>query len=50
MKIIGIFDTNEQTVGHRLAGIRTFLVNNEEDINNVWNSIKGDLDIRYNCI
>ena len=50
MKIVGIFDTNEQKVGYRLAGIRTFLVNNTEDISNVWNLIKSKSDVRNYCI
>ena len=32
MKIIGIFDTNEQAVGNRLSGMQTYLVKTQEDI------------------
>lgn len=35
MKIIGIFDTNEQTVGNRLSGMQTYLAKTEEEILNI---------------
>jgi vacuolar-type H+-ATPase subunit F/Vma7 len=45
MEIAGIFDTNEQTVGYRLVGIRTFLVRNQDELQKKIEELKKDKNI-----
>jgi vacuolar-type H+-ATPase subunit F/Vma7 len=45
MEIAGIFDTNEQTVGYRLAGIKTFLVRNQDELLKRIEELKKDKNI-----
>lgn len=45
MKIIGIFDNNEQAVGNRLSGMKTFLAKTEKQILEILDELENDHDV-----
>ena len=50
MKIVGIFNSDEQRVGNRLSGMKTYLARKEEDILKILDEVEKDTSVRNNCI
>ena len=50
MKIVGIFNSNEDSVGYRLAGIKTYVTRQENDLIKVLKEVREDLDVQYYCV
>lgn len=50
MKIVGIFNSSEDSVGNRLAGIETYVARQESELIEVLKEVKEDKDVRNNCV
>ena len=49
MNIVGVFDNDEQRVGNRLSGMKTYLARNEEDLTPILKELENDKNIRNCC-
>ena len=45
MKIVGIFNSNEEKVGNRLAGIKTYIAREQDEVNKILDEIEEDKEI-----
>lgn len=50
MKIVGIFNSDEERVGNRLSGMKTYLARKEEDMIKILDEVEKDPTVRDNCI
>ena len=50
MKIVGIFNSDEQRVGNRLSGMKTYLARKPEDMPKILDDVEKDSTVRNNCV